>query len=70
MEKAKRDKKDKQIEPTGANKPLKYKQITVELCFADSDIIVANFCKIGDCLGYIKQKICERYTERVRIELF
>ena len=63
-------KKDKQIEPKGAKKPLKYKQITVELCFADSDVIVASFYKIEDCLDYIKRKIYERYTDRIRIELF
>jgi hypothetical protein len=67
---AKRKKTSKQPEPTTAASRLKYKQITVEFAFTDGGTETVTFYNPVDCFRYIERRVCEQYTNSVRVELF
>jgi len=49
---------------------LKYKQITVEFAFTDGGTETVTFYSPADCFRYVERRVCEQYTNSVRVELF
>jgi len=66
----KKQKKVKQPGPAAAVSRLKYKQITVEFAFTDGEKETVTFYSPADCFRYIERRVCEQYTNSVRVELF
>lgn len=67
---AKKQEKAKKPGPTAAAGRLKYKQITVEFAFTDGGTETVTFYSPVDCFRYIERRVCEQYTNSVRVELF
>ncbi len=67
---AKKKKTIKKPEPTTANKPLKYKQMTVEIAFTDGGIETVTFYSPAEFFRYIERTVTEHYADSVRVELF
>ncbi len=67
---AKKQKSSKQPETTAAVSRLKYKQITVEFAFTDGGTETVTFYSPVDCFHYVERRVCEQYTNSVRVELF
>ncbi len=51
-------------------KPLKYKQMVVEIVYTDGEITTATVNSLVDCCWYIEQRASEHYVDSIRIELF
>jgi hypothetical protein len=67
---AKKASKAKPPEPVAAVSRLKYKQITVEFAFTDGGTETVTFYSPVDCFRYVERRVCEQYTNSVRVELF
>ena len=47
----------------------KYEQMETELLFTDGEKMSVAFNEIDDCLEYIRRRVCEDYTDSIRIYL-
>ena len=60
----------KKTEKNTTKKPLKYKQMVVEIMYTDGEITTATVNSLVDCCWYIEQRASEHYVDSIRIELF